>query len=100
MGILQIILPFCRIAGLVFGLLAGCYWFRAGKAKVTDQDTRYDPRFDFVVNDPEYKGDDTNFLATVLEQSSLNRIAATYTALAILFQAVASSPLIESWVRR
>ena len=63
-------------------------------------DYRYDPRFDFVVNDPEDKERDTNFLATVLEQSRLNRIAAIYTALAILFQAVASSPLIESWIRR
>jgi type I restriction-modification system DNA methylase subunit len=67
---------------------------------VTDQGARYDPRFDFVVNDPEHKGDDANFLATVLEQSRLNRIAAIYTPLAILFQAAASRPLIESWIRR
>ena len=97
---LGFILPLCRVAGLVFGLLPAFYWFKASKAKVTDKDTRYDPRFDFVVNDPEDKGRDTNFLATVLEQSILNRIAAIYTALAILFQAVASSPLIESWIRR
>jgi len=38
---------------------------------VTDKDARYDPRFDFVVTDPENKGRDTNFLATVLEQSRL-----------------------------
>jgi hypothetical protein len=55
---------------------------------------------DFVVNDPEGKGRETNFLATVLDQSRLNRIAAIYTALAILFQAAASSPLIESWIRQ
>ena len=100
MTTLGIVLPLCRIAGLVFGLLAAYYWFKAGKVKVTDKDTRYDPRFDFVVKDPEDKERDTNFLATVLEQSRLNRIAAIYTALAILFQAVASSPLIESWIRR
>ena len=82
-----VILPLCRIAGLVFGLLAAYYWFKAGKVKVTDRDARYDPRFDFVVHDPEGKGRETNFLATVLEQSRLNRIAAIYTALAILFQA-------------
>jgi hypothetical protein len=80
--------------------LAAYYWFKASTAKVTDKDMRYDPRFDFVVNDPEGKGRDTNILATVLEQSRLNRIAAIYTALAILFQAAASSPLIESWIRR
>jgi hypothetical protein len=35
-----------------------------------------------------------------MEQSRLNRIAAIYTALAILLQAAASSPLLESWIRR
>ena len=54
---------------------------------VRREDARYDPRFDFLVNDPEDKGHDTNFLATVMEQSRLNRIAAIYTALAILLQA-------------
>ena len=100
MTTLGIILPVCRVAGLVFGLLAAYYWFKAGKVKVTDKDTRYGPRFDFVVNDPEDKERGTNFLATVMEQSRLNRIAAIYTAFAILFQAAASSPLIESWIRR
>ena len=71
---LGIVIPLCRIAGLVFGLLAAYYWFRASKAKVTDQDARYDPRFDFVVNDPEDKGCDTNFLATVLERAVLIRL--------------------------
>jgi len=71
-----IVLPFCRIAGLVFGLPPAYHWFKASKAKVTDKDPRYDPRFDFVVNDPEDQGRDTNFLATVLEQSRLNKIAA------------------------
>jgi len=97
---LDIILPLFRIAGLVLGLLAAYYWFKASKVKVTDKDTRYDPRFDFLLNDPEDKGRDTNFLATVMEQSRLNRIAAIYTALAILLQAAASSPLIEWWIRR
>jgi len=97
---LDIILPLFRIAGLVLGLLAAYYWFKASKVKVTDKDARYDPRFDFLVNDPEDKGRDTNFLATVMEQSRLNRIAAIYTALAILLQAAASSPLLDWWIRR
>jgi hypothetical protein len=61
MTTLGIVLLLCRIAGLVFGLLAAFYWFKAGKVKVTDKDTRYDPRFDFVVNNPEDKERDTNF---------------------------------------
>jgi len=52
------------------------------------------------IYDPDGKGRGTNFLATVLEQSRLNRIAAIYTGLAILFQAAASSPLIEWWIRK
>ena len=100
MTTLDIILPLFRIAGLVLGLLAAYYWFKASKVKVTDKDTRYDPRFDFLVNDPEDKGRDTNFLATVMEQSRLNRIAAIYTGFAILLQAAASSPLIEWWIRQ
>jgi hypothetical protein len=38
MTTLGIILPLCRVAGLVFGLLAAFYWFKASKAKVTDKD--------------------------------------------------------------
>jgi hypothetical protein len=49
---------------------------------------------------PKDKRNDTNFLATVPQQTMLNSIAAIWTALAILFQAAASSPLIESWIRR
>jgi hypothetical protein len=57
---------------------------------VTDADTRYDPKFDFMVNDPEHKADNINFLATEKEQSRFNRIAAIYTALAVLSEAAVS----------
>ena len=57
---------------------------------MTDSDKRYDPNFDFIVNDPDHKADDINFFATAKEQSKFNRIAAIYTALAIVFEAAVS----------
>ena len=96
----NIILLLCRSTSIVLGLLAAYYWLRASTVTVTDTDKRYDPNFDFIVNDPDHKADEFNFFATAKEQTKFNRIAAIYTALAILFQAAASSPLIESWIRR
>ena len=54
---------------------------------MTDSDKRYDPNFDFIVNDPGPQADDINFFATAKEQSKFNRIAAVYTALAVVFEA-------------
>jgi hypothetical protein len=50
----------------------------------------YDPKLDFVVNDPDHRADDINFFATAKEQSRFNRIAAIYTALAVLSEAAVS----------
>jgi hypothetical protein len=87
---LRIILLLCRGASIVFGLLAVYYWFRVGTVTVTDSDKRYDPKFDFIVNDPDHKADNINFFATAKEQCRFNRIAAIYTALAILSEAAVS----------
>jgi len=47
-----------KIGGVIGGVVA---WFLianvGNRIQVTDKDTRYDPRFDFVVNDPEDKGE-------------------------------------------
>ena len=88
MTTLRIILVLFRGASILFAVISVYYWFRASTVTVTDADKRYDPRFDFVVNDPDHKADDINFFATAKEQSRFNRIAATYTALAILCEAV------------
>jgi hypothetical protein len=71
----------------VFALASVYYWFKASTVTVTDADKRYDPKLDFVVNDPDHKADNINFFATAREQSRFNKIAAIYTALAILFEA-------------
>jgi hypothetical protein len=85
---LRIILVLFRGAAILFAVLSVYYWFRASTVTVTDADKRYDPKFDFVVNDPDHKADDVNFFATAKEQSRFNKIAAIYTALAILCEAV------------
>jgi hypothetical protein len=77
-----------RGASIVFAVLSVYYWFRASTVTITDADKRYDPRFDFIVNDPDHKADDINFFATAKEQSRFNKIAAIYTALAVLCEAV------------
>jgi hypothetical protein len=64
MGMLRIILLLCRVASIVFGMLAVYYWFRASTVTITDADKRYDPKLDLVLNDPDHKADDINFFAT------------------------------------
>ena len=76
----NIILLLCRSASIALGLLAAYYWLWASTVTVTDSDERYDPHFDFVVNDPNHEADDINFFPTAKEQSKFNRIAAIYTA--------------------
>lgn len=84
---LRIILVLCRTASIVFALLSVYYWFRGSNVTVTDADRRYDPKVDFIINDPEHKTDNINFLATAKEQMKFNRVAAIYTALAVLSEA-------------
>jgi hypothetical protein len=86
---LDIILLLCRVASIVFGLIAAFYWFKAGMAKVTDEDNPYDPGIELRDN-PDNKGHRLLYVATVMEHSRLNKIAAIHTMLAVLFQAVAS----------
>ena len=85
---LRIVLVLFRGASILFAVVSVYDWFRASTVTVTDADKRFDPRFDFLVNDPEHKADDINFFATAKEQSRFNRIAATYTALPVLCEAV------------
>src|SRR5215510_9047705 len=52
MGTLPIMLLLCRVASIAFGLRAAHHWFRASTVRVTDADKRYDPKVDFILNDP------------------------------------------------
>ena len=67
MGMLRIMLLLCCVASIVYGMLAVYYWFRASTVTITDADKRYDPKLDFVLNDPDHKADNINFFATAKE---------------------------------
>ena len=56
MTTLRIVLVLFRGASIVFAVFSVYYWFRASTVTITDADKRYDPKFDFVVNDPDHKG--------------------------------------------
>ena len=59
---LSIILLLCRGASVLFGLVAVYYSSKASTVTVIDADKRYDPRFDFVLNDPDDKADNINLI--------------------------------------
>ena len=78
-------------SSVIFGLLAAYYWFRASTAKVTDEANIHDPGVEMLYEDPENEGKYIYVVATSMEQSRLNKVAAIYTGLAVLFQAVAAA---------
>ena len=57
MTTLRITLVLFRGANILFAVVSVYYLFRASTVTVTDADKRFDPRFDFVVNDPDHKAD-------------------------------------------
>lgn len=76
--------------GFCLGVVSAYYWFRASTAKVTDENNRYDPGMELTYEDPDEKGRSIHVVATAMEQSRLNMIAALLTGLAVLCQAIAS----------
>jgi hypothetical protein len=77
--------------GIVLGFMSAYYWYKASVAKVTDDKSGHHPGVELRYEDPNNKGQSIYVVASAMEQSRLNKIAATYTALAVLFQAVASA---------
>ena len=83
--------------GSLLGFVAACIWFKASTAKVTEKNeaSRYDLGIELLGDDPDNKGNDIHVVATVMKQSKLNKIAAIFTALAVLVQALAG--LLSLW---
>lgn len=81
----------CNIAGLCFGLFSAYLWFKASTAKVTNQDNPHNPGVELTYEDPKNPGEEIQVIASAMEQSRLNKIAAIFTAIALLFQAVSSA---------
>src|SRR6266446_5597834 len=88
---LDVALLLCRVAGFAFGLIAAYYWYKASNAKVTTRDNNPHPNPGVeLLSNPDSEGHRVLYTSTAIEQSRLNKIAAIYTAIAVLFQAAAS----------
>ena len=77
-------------AAIVVAFASAYFWFRASKAKITEPANIHDPGIELAYEDPENPGQNIYVVATAMEQSRLNKIAAIYTGLAAFFQAGAS----------
>ena len=77
-------------AGILCGLVSAYFWFKASTVVVNDPSTRHNPRVELHYTDKK-TGKDVFVVATAMEQSRVNKIAAILTGLAVLFQAVAAA---------
>lgn len=75
---------------LLLGFLSAYYWYRSGVAKITDNQNVYNPSIELAYDDPSCTGQKIYVVATAMEQSRLNKIAAIYTALAVTAQSIAT----------
>ena len=78
------------LGAIVFGSIASFYWFKASTAKITEHPNRHNPGAEMIYEDKR-SGQSIHVVATAMEQSRLNKIAAVYTAIAVLCQALASA---------
>jgi hypothetical protein len=78
----------CLVIGSLLGFVAACIWFVASTAKVTTEDDRYYVGGDLRGN-PDSKGQRIYVVSTANKQSKFNKIAAIFTGLAALLQALA-----------
>lgn len=82
------------VSGVVCGLFSGWYWYLTSTIKITKDaplhkgKPRYDLSDDVIV---EGKNGEIPLLATALETSRLNRIAAFFTLASIICQALATA---------
>lgn len=76
--------------GIGLGLISAYYWYKASIAKITDDNSIHRPGVEALYDDPDAPGKKIRVFASAMEQSRLNKIAAVYTALSLLSQALAS----------
>jgi hypothetical protein len=87
---LDVALSLCRVASIAFGFIAAWYWYKASTAKITTRDNNpHNPDIELRGN-PDSEGHCDLYTSTAIEQSRLNKIAAIYTAIAVLFQGAAT----------
>ena len=78
----------CRVASIAFGFLAALKWYKASTAKITTRDNNaYDPDIELRGN-PDTEGHRDLYTSTAIKQSDLNKTAAIYSVIAVLFGAL------------
>jgi hypothetical protein len=76
-------------AGIACGFASAYSWFKASTAVVDDPNNVHDPGVELRYKDKR-TGKDVFVVATAMEQSRLNKIAALLTGLTVLLQAIAA----------
>jgi hypothetical protein len=89
MSLLSLVKHILTWAGILCGLVSAYFWFKASTVVVSDQNRRHDPGVELHYTDKK-TGKDVFVVATAMEQSRINKIAALFTGFAILFQALAA----------
>ena len=90
MCVVSFIKPILTWATILCGLVAAFFWFKASTAVVTDPNNIHDPGAELAYTDKR-TGKDVFVVATAMEQSRLNKIAAILTGLTLLLQAGATA---------
>jgi hypothetical protein len=80
----------CSSFGIILSLISAYFWYRASVAKITDVNNIHDPGTELYYENPKKPGEHIYVVASAMEQSRLNKIAAIFTALAVLTQAMAT----------
>ena len=70
------------------GFISACLWFRASTAKVTTDNNELST--ELINPDPSVPGQFIYVVSTAMAQSRMNRNAALFTGLAVLFQALST----------
>jgi len=76
-------------AAILCGFVAAYLWFKASTVVVSEAGGIHNPGIELGYTD-EKTGKEVLVVATAMEQSRLNKIAAIWTALAVLSQALAT----------
>ena len=75
---------------VLIAFLSAYFWFKASTVVVTAEDKRHNPGVEMHYTDKK-TGKEVAVVATAMEQSRLNKIAAVFTGLAVLLQALGTA---------
>lgn len=82
--------PILTWAAILCGFVAAYLWFKASTVVVSEAGGKHDPGIELRYTDKK-TGKEVLVVATAMEQSRVNKIAAIWTAFAVLFQALATA---------